>query len=167
MDTIRSGERSSRLKAMLCAFLRCPCSPLLLPRWYHGHLTGKEAEKLLTEKGKPGSFLVRESQSKPGDFVLSVLTNEDKMETGDRKPHVTHVMIHYQVGKVLSPLTPPWVGDPTGSCALESRCGFVILSCSRMGSTTWGEARGLTRSRTWWSTIRKTPWWRSLELWFI
>ncbi|KFQ56819.1 Tyrosine-protein phosphatase non-receptor type 11, partial [Pelecanus crispus] len=52
-------------------------------RWYHGHLTGKEAEKLLTEKGKPGSFLVRESQSKPGDFVLSVLTNEDKMETGD------------------------------------------------------------------------------------
>ncbi|KFQ93792.1 Tyrosine-protein phosphatase non-receptor type 11, partial [Nipponia nippon] len=65
-------------------------------RWYHGHLTGKEAEKLLTEKGKPGSFLVRESQSKPGDFVLSVLTNEDKMETGDRKPHVTHVMIHYQ-----------------------------------------------------------------------
>lgn len=42
---------------------------------------------------------MRESQSKPGDFVLSVLTNEDKMETGDRKPHVTHVMIHYQVGK--------------------------------------------------------------------
>ncbi|NXL46645.1 PTN11 phosphatase, partial [Podilymbus podiceps] len=72
------------------------CQDPTSERWYHGHLTGKEAEKLLTEKGKPGSFLVRESQSKPGDFVLSVLTNEDKMETGDRKPHVTHVMIHYQ-----------------------------------------------------------------------
>ncbi|NXF09228.1 PTN11 phosphatase, partial [Smithornis capensis] len=73
------------------------CQDPTSERWYHGHLTGKEAEKLLTEKGKPGSFLVRESQSKPGDFVLSVLTNEDKMETGDRKPHVTHVMIHYQL----------------------------------------------------------------------
>lgn len=81
-------------------------SPFPLLRWYHGHLTGKEAEKLLTEKGKPGSFLVRESQSKPGDFVLSVLTNEDKMETGDRKPHVTHVMIHYQVGNVEKRTVP-------------------------------------------------------------
>ncbi|XP_073172974.1 tyrosine-protein phosphatase non-receptor type 11-like isoform X2 [Lepidochelys kempii] len=72
------------------------CQDPTSERWYHGHLTGKEAEKLLTEKGKPGSFLVRESQSKPGDFVLSVLTNEDKMETGDRKPRVTHVMIRYQ-----------------------------------------------------------------------
>lgn len=43
---------------------------------------------------------MRESQSKPGDFVLSVLTNEDKMETGDRKPRVTHVMIRYQVGNL-------------------------------------------------------------------
>ncbi|NXU50742.1 PTN11 phosphatase, partial [Turnix velox] len=78
--------------------LRYPlnCQDPTSERWYHGHLSGREAEKLLAEKGKPGSFLVRESQSKPGDFVLSVLTNEEKMETGDRKPHVTHVMIHYQ-----------------------------------------------------------------------
>lgn len=52
-------------------------------RWFHGHLTGKEAEKLILERGKNGSFLVRESQSKLGDFVLSVRT-DDK---------VTHVMI--------------------------------------------------------------------------
>ncbi|CAB1336886.1 unnamed protein product, partial [Coregonus sp. 'balchen'] len=64
--------------------------------WYHGHLSGRDAEKLLTDKGKPGSFLVRESQSKPGDFVLSVLTNEEKHENVDRKTKVTHVMIRYQ-----------------------------------------------------------------------
>lgn len=64
-------------------------------RWYHGHLSGKEAEKLLMEKGRPGSFLVRESQSKPGDFVLSVLTQLPA--TADRPP-VTHVMIRFQVG---------------------------------------------------------------------
>ncbi|XP_053256788.1 tyrosine-protein phosphatase non-receptor type 11-like isoform X3 [Podarcis raffonei] len=73
------------------------CQDPTSERWYHGHLTGKEAEKLLTEKGKPGSFLVRGSQSKPGDFVLSVLTNEDKADTGDRKPRVTHIMIRYQL----------------------------------------------------------------------
>ena len=58
-------------------------------RWFHGNLSGKEGEKLLLERGKNGSFLVRESQSKPGDFVLSVRT-DDK---------VTHVMIRWQVSK--------------------------------------------------------------------
>ncbi|XP_064610345.1 tyrosine-protein phosphatase non-receptor type 11-like [Liolophura sinensis] len=52
-------------------------------RWFHGHISGKEAEKYLNDKGKHGSFLVRESQSKPGDYVLSVRC-EDR---------VTHVMI--------------------------------------------------------------------------
>ena len=39
-------------------------------------------------KGKHGSYLVRASQSKPGDFVLSVRTEE----------RVTHVMIKCKVG---------------------------------------------------------------------
>ena len=59
-------------------------------RWFHGHISGKEAEKQLMEKGKYGSYLVRESQSKPGDFVLSVKC-EDK---------VTHVKIRRQVRKI-------------------------------------------------------------------
>lgn len=58
-------------------------------RWFHGPLSAKEAEKLVLEKGKNGSFLVRQSQSKPGDYVLSVRT-DDK---------VTHVMIRCQDGK--------------------------------------------------------------------
>lgn len=44
---------------------------------------------MILERGKNGSFLVRESQSKPGDFVLSVRT-DDK---------VTHVMIRWQDSK--------------------------------------------------------------------
>lgn len=59
------------------------CADPTTERWFHGHLSGKEAEKLILDRGKNGSFLVRESQSKPGDFVLSVRT-DDK---------VTHVMI--------------------------------------------------------------------------
>ena len=61
-------------------------------RWFHGHISGKEAEKFLTERGKNGSYLVRESRSKPGDFVLSVRT-EDR---------VTHVMIRSQVGMIIT-----------------------------------------------------------------
>ena len=59
------------------------CADPTTERWFHGHLAGKEAEKLLS-KGKIGSFLVRESNSKPGDYVLNVKTNDDR---------VTHVMI--------------------------------------------------------------------------
>ncbi|XP_046516723.1 tyrosine-protein phosphatase non-receptor type 11-like isoform X3 [Equus quagga] len=70
------------------------CQDPTTERWYHGHLSGKEAEKLLMEKGRPGSFLVRESQSKPGDFVLSVLTQQP--DKADRRPRVTHIMIHFQ-----------------------------------------------------------------------
>lgn len=77
----------------------CLCIFSPSSRWYHGHLSGRDAEKLLTEKGKVGSFLVRESQSKPGDFVLSVLTHEEKHENVDRKTKVTHVMIRYQVAR--------------------------------------------------------------------
>jgi tyrosine-protein phosphatase non-receptor type 11 len=56
-------------------------------RWFHGHISGKEAEKML-ETARNGSYLVRQSQSKPGDYVLSVKC-EDK---------ITHVMIRCQDG---------------------------------------------------------------------
>ncbi|XP_064459255.1 tyrosine-protein phosphatase non-receptor type 11-like isoform X3 [Ornithodoros turicata] len=65
------------------------CADPTTERWFHGPLLAKEAEKLLMEKGKNGSFLVRESRSKPGDYVLSVRT-EDK---------VTHFIVRCQDGK--------------------------------------------------------------------
>ena len=65
------------------------CADPTTERWFHGHLPGREAEKLMIEKGKNGSFLVRESLSKPGDYVLSVRTDD----------RITHVMIRCQDGK--------------------------------------------------------------------
>ncbi|XP_045459480.1 tyrosine-protein kinase Shark [Melitaea cinxia] len=41
--------------------------------WFHGKISRETAEKLLKEEGEDGVFLVRESNSSPGDFVLSVL----------------------------------------------------------------------------------------------
>mmetsp|Transcript_24786 Transcript_24786/g.64549 ORF Transcript_24786/g.64549 Transcript_24786/m.64549 type:complete len:557 (-) Transcript_24786:67-1737(-) len=59
-------------------------------RWYHGGLSGKAAEKLLKEQGSDGSFLVRESKTTPGNYVLSSRSTVD---------HVTHVVIRNVGGR--------------------------------------------------------------------
>ncbi|XP_050091066.1 tyrosine-protein kinase Shark isoform X1 [Anopheles aquasalis] len=41
--------------------------------WFHGKITREDAEDLLRREGSEGVFLVRESSSSDGDFVLSVL----------------------------------------------------------------------------------------------
>ena len=46
---------------------------------------------MLNEKGKTGSFLVRESQSQPGDYVLSVKSDDS----------VKHIFIKIQVSCLL------------------------------------------------------------------
>eukprot|EP00050_Salpingoeca_kvevrii_P021430 m.110450 g.110450 ORF g.110450 m.110450 type:complete len:499 (+) comp9340_c0_seq3:265-1761(+) len=39
--------------------------------WFHGRITRGQAEKVLLQWGAHGSFLIRESESKPGDYSLS------------------------------------------------------------------------------------------------
>lgn len=70
-------------------------------RWFHGPLSGRDAEKMLSEKGKAGSFLVRESQSQPGNYVLSV-----KGEEG-----IKHIHIRFHVSKYI-PCTYQIIGPP-------------------------------------------------------
>ena len=58
---------------------RCESFSLLvaLPcRWFHPNLKAKEAEELLLTKGQDSSFLVRPSQSTPGDYTLSARSVE-------------------------------------------------------------------------------------------
>ena len=45
-------------------------------RWFHGSISGETAERLLRDKGVNGSFLVRESKSKIGDYVLMFRTSQ-------------------------------------------------------------------------------------------
>ncbi|XP_054638455.1 tyrosine-protein phosphatase non-receptor type 6 [Dunckerocampus dactyliophorus] len=75
--------------------LRYPlnCSDPTTERWYHGHLSGPNAEKMLIARDESGTFLVRESLSKPGDFVLSCLTDE-RSKAGVRR--VSHIKIMCQ-----------------------------------------------------------------------
>ncbi|XP_034266893.1 tyrosine-protein phosphatase non-receptor type 6 isoform X1 [Pantherophis guttatus] len=87
--------------------LRYPlnCSDPTTERWYHGHLSGPAAEALLQAKTAPWTFLVRESLSKPGDFVLSVLTDQPKPRTDVTGAHsqerlkVTHIKIMCEKGQ--------------------------------------------------------------------
>uniref|UniRef100_A0A182K3X2 SH2 domain-containing protein n=1 Tax=Anopheles christyi TaxID=43041 RepID=A0A182K3X2_9DIPT len=41
--------------------------------WFHGKISREEAEEILRREGSDGVFLVRESSSSEGDYVLSVL----------------------------------------------------------------------------------------------
>lgn len=44
------------------------------PRWYHGKLDRTIAEERLRQARSPGSYLIRESDRRPGSFVLSFLS---------------------------------------------------------------------------------------------
>ncbi|VDO89885.1 unnamed protein product [Schistosoma curassoni] len=76
----------TNMKSLNIIFVQCTniLIVLLFYSWFHGKITGKEAEKMLLERGKPDCFLVRESVHRPGSYVLSVLTGEQ----------VAHIMIH-------------------------------------------------------------------------
>lgn len=88
------------------------CADPTTERWFHGPLVAKEAERLLLEKGKNGSFLVRESRSKPGDYVLSVRT-EDK---------VTHFIVRCQVSASVEA-----VHSGTGWCQSPGCQGGCVI----------------------------------------
>uniref|UniRef100_A0A914RRJ0 SH2 domain-containing protein n=1 Tax=Parascaris equorum TaxID=6256 RepID=A0A914RRJ0_PAREQ len=55
-------------------------------RWFHTGISGREAERLLLAEGKHGTYLVRESQSTPGQFAVSVKASDDKPLPSTRVP---------------------------------------------------------------------------------
>lgn len=45
---------------------------LSFPRWFFGKIPRAKAEEMLSKQRHDGAFLIRESESAPGDFSLSV-----------------------------------------------------------------------------------------------
>lgn len=64
-------------------------------------MSGGQAETLLQAKGEPWTFLVRESLSQPGDFVLSVLSDQPKAGPGSPL-RVTHIKVMCEVRPLSS-----------------------------------------------------------------
>lgn len=62
-------------------------------RWYHGPISSKEAERMLLAKGRQGSYLVRESQSQPGQYALAVRCNN-----GIQQIIIRHRETKYDIG---------------------------------------------------------------------
>jgi len=83
------GQLKEKNGEEICLKYPLNCADPTTERWFHGHLSGKEAEKVLLDKGRYGSFLVRESQGQPGNYVICVRA-EDR---------VTHVRIRTVGGK--------------------------------------------------------------------
>ncbi|XP_023559456.1 tyrosine-protein phosphatase non-receptor type 6 isoform X3 [Octodon degus] len=86
------------------------CSDPTSERWYHGHMSGMQAEALLQAKSEPWTFLVRESLSQPGDFVLSVLNDQPKAGVGSPLK-VTHIKI----------MCEPYYATRVNAADIESR----------------------------------------------
>jgi len=53
---------------------------LLRKPWFHGEISTEDAEKLLTNKGKKGLFLVRFSSRDPGCYAITVLSQGGKLK---------------------------------------------------------------------------------------
>lgn len=47
-------------------------SPCPLCRWYSGRISRQLAEEILMKRNHQGAFLIRESESSPGEFSVSV-----------------------------------------------------------------------------------------------
>ena len=56
-----------------------PSSEPTTERWFHGYLSGPDAEAMLKSRGKIGSFLVRESRTQPGSHALVVKADDEKV----------------------------------------------------------------------------------------
>ncbi|XP_061553784.1 tyrosine-protein kinase Fer isoform X2 [Phycodurus eques] len=95
-STDKGKEKSSRLDTLrhsLAGIIRSPKAvlgsssshffdvipsserPLAEQEWYHGAIPRTEAQELLRQQG---DFLVRESHGKPGEYVLSVFSDEQR-----------------------------------------------------------------------------------------
>ncbi|MFH4983249.1 hypothetical protein AB6A40_009958 [Gnathostoma spinigerum] len=96
-NPLQLREKDGETIVMKCPLLIPPNEQIgwtvsrpITERWFHTGISGREAETLLVEEGKIGTYLVRESQSTPGQFAISV-------KTGDNK--VTHIMIFNEDGR--------------------------------------------------------------------
>lgn len=74
--------------------------PLAEQEWYHGAIPRTEAQELLRQQG---DFLVRESHGKPGEYVLSVFSDDQRR----------HFIIQFADVRILT-LRPTGAGGVRG-----------------------------------------------------
>jgi len=84
--------REVRVLGVICCCCETGNCCVTVDRFFHQNLTGQQAEeRMQSVTSKPGTFLVRPSQSQHDCFVLSVVV-------GRHGVNVLHVKITFQVG---------------------------------------------------------------------
>lgn len=86
--TENAGQLKERNGAVINLGQPLNCEEVTSERWYHGGLTGREAEQMMLNKGQDGSFLVRASSHNPGNYVLSARIADE----------ISHVYIRHRDG---------------------------------------------------------------------
>ena len=93
-----------------------PCSFFSTSRWYHGRLERKKAEERLWRANRNGTYLVRESERKPGSYSLSFLGM-----TGINHFRITSIYGQYYIGGRQFSSLRDLIGYYTNcSCLLEN-----------------------------------------------
>lgn len=94
--------------------------PLAEQEWYHGAIPRTEAQELLRQQG---DFLVRESHGKPGEYVLSVFSDEQRrhfiIQFADVR--VTAATATVSSPPVNQTVDPPVTPPPSVSLSLSGR----------------------------------------------
>lgn len=121
--------------------------------WYFGRISRHEAENLLQGK-KPGLYLVRESATSPGDFVLCVSENGrvshyiinlrgDQLIIGDQRfgdlpKLIDFYRIHYLDTTTLTEACPKEEPSPAPSPPPQQSCAPDMQTNSTPNSSTTG-----------------------------
>lgn len=89
--------------------------------WCHGAINRSAAEFLLVKNGTTGAYLVRESQSKPGEYTLSLFDSQVPLFRSDLRwtPELTAMLLqvaHYRINQ-----------NPDGSCFIRAKQIFTSI----------------------------------------
>lgn len=99
--------------------------------WFHGNTTRARAKELLLAEGRPGSFLVRFSETNPKNFTLTYLD-----ESEPKEPHSKHVLLYNKgpLGFALSADAPEEDCCPSIQELIDFRQGWSVPCLSALST---------------------------------
>jgi len=94
-----------------------PCLSIEAEDWFRGKITRAKAERMILNDGKPGAFLIRESETRPGDYSMSVRENDSVKHYRIRKLDDGGFYIARRVSfKSLAEMVTHYQQDADGLC---------------------------------------------------